>query len=149
MPLLRNPRHERFAEALASGRPTVEAYVHAGYAADPANAARLRRSPEIMARVEELQAAVARRLERREAKKAGRSIDRTEMSVAQLTEMLLADWELARELKQMSAAISALEKLGKLHGLFVDRAVNVNTNYVLAHEPVTDAAEWLARHRPN
>lgn len=58
MPVLRNPKHEKFAQELAAQRPAAEAYVTAGYADNPAstphNARRLRNTPDIQARVKEL-----------------------------------------------------------------------------------------------
>lgn len=147
MGALQNARHERFAQEVAAGKGLAEAYALAGYAGR--HASRLRRHPAVAARVAELQEAVARRVERREAAKEGRSIDRIEISVERLTEMLVAVFEQSCALKQMGAAVSALEKLGKLHGLFVDRSSNVTTQYIIAHEPVRDPEEWLRRHRPN
>ena len=41
MPTLRNPRHERFAEELATGKTADAAYVLAGYQENRSNAARL------------------------------------------------------------------------------------------------------------
>ena len=35
MPALKDPRHERFAQAIAAGTPGAEAYVGAGYADTP------------------------------------------------------------------------------------------------------------------
>jgi hypothetical protein len=41
MPMLKNPRHERFAQLVARGKPMSRAYVAAGYRPDRANARRL------------------------------------------------------------------------------------------------------------
>ena len=42
MPTLRNPRHERFAQELATGKTADAAYVLAGYKENRSNAARLK-----------------------------------------------------------------------------------------------------------
>jgi hypothetical protein len=58
MPVLRNKRHELFAQALVSGRVTAtEAYVSAGYSGKGAavSASRLRRKATVSARIRELQ----------------------------------------------------------------------------------------------
>jgi hypothetical protein len=55
MPILTNPRHEAFAQALARGEPAVKAYVEAGYKENRHNAATLARKQHILTRVGELQ----------------------------------------------------------------------------------------------
>lgn len=54
MPILSNPKHERFAQALAAGESASAAYVTAGYAANEGNAGRLNRNEQVQARVSEL-----------------------------------------------------------------------------------------------
>ncbi|MGL4975996.1 MAG: terminase small subunit [Bosea sp. (in: a-proteobacteria)] len=65
MPVLKNTRHERFAQELAAGKSQEAAYVAAGYApagANP-NAARLIANDSVRARVAELQGRAARHVE--------------------------------------------------------------------------------------
>lgn len=59
MPVLKNARHERFAQALAKGMTAEKAYVEAGYKPNRHNAAALAREEHILTRVAELQAKVA------------------------------------------------------------------------------------------
>lgn len=54
MPPLDNPRHERFAQAVAAGRTCDEAYVAAGYRRSRQNAARLMSNDDIRRRVEDI-----------------------------------------------------------------------------------------------
>ena len=56
MPTLQNPRHERFAQELATGKSADAAYVLAGYRANRSNAARLSANQDIQRRVAEIQA---------------------------------------------------------------------------------------------
>lgn len=63
MPVLSNPRHELFAQSLATGKSATEAYRLAGYEGDRRNAARLATNDDIADRVEELLRAGARRAE--------------------------------------------------------------------------------------
>jgi hypothetical protein len=56
MPILQNPRHERFAQELAKGKTADEAYAAAGYKPDRGPASGLAANGNIRARVAELQA---------------------------------------------------------------------------------------------
>lgn len=44
---------------------------------------------------------------------------------------------------------SALEKLGKHLGMFIDRSEVVSRNYVISDEPESDTDDWLNSHAPN
>src|SRR5260221_10853074 len=66
---LANPRHERFAQVLAQGKPATEAYVLAGYKANDGNASRMKGNERISARVKEIVG--------RAAERAGVSLERT------------------------------------------------------------------------
>lgn len=65
MPVLSDPKHEAFAQALAKGKNQSDAYVAAGYKAKGAsikvNASRLLTNANIEARVRELQAIAAKK----------------------------------------------------------------------------------------
>src|SRR5262249_2772234 len=52
--MLKNPRHEAFANAVAIGKPQVRAYVEAGYRRDYGNAVRLTRNDKVRRRVTQL-----------------------------------------------------------------------------------------------
>ena len=58
---LHNPRHEQFAQLVASGKSATQSYISAGYskAGAHASAHRLRQNAVVQARVEELQKAVS------------------------------------------------------------------------------------------
>jgi phage terminase small subunit len=51
MPILTNPRHERFAQELAKGKTATEAYRLAGYKHDDGHASRLAGNGRVSARV--------------------------------------------------------------------------------------------------
>jgi phage terminase small subunit len=61
MPILPNPRHERFAQALAEGKPACAAYEEAGYRPNDGNAVRMKGNENIKMRVTELQGEGAER----------------------------------------------------------------------------------------
>ena len=131
MPSLSNPRHERFAQELAKGKSAAQAYVDAGYEADghsaEVNASRLLRKAEVSRRVAELQE---------------RGAMRTEITIEKLTEMLLEDREAARAAGQFGPAISALEKIAKLHGLFNERRQNREPRAIVLPTALT-TEEWI------
>ena len=104
MPILRNQRHEAFAQALAKGKTATEAMAMVGYA-DPRNSTRLTKNDEIRCRVEELQSVGA---------------SRAEVTITSL----LAELERARLLAikngQAAAAVAASMAKAKLSGLPTD-----------------------------
>ena len=73
MPLLRNPKHERFAQELAKGKSGAAAYRLAGYKGDRRDATKLRHSPDVARRLEEILAS----RDRAETKAVERTIERT------------------------------------------------------------------------
>jgi len=118
MPILRNPRHERFAQALARGIEAQEAYKSAGFKAHTSNPYRLAQKSGIRARVSELLA----KTQAIEERATARAIERTAISRERVIEMLLEDRELARKEGQAAAAVSATKLIGmELHRMFVDR----------------------------
>ena len=64
MPILKNPKHELYAQNLASGMGQTEAYEAAGYKANSGNAATLKADQSVSKRVFELQSAGASAAER-------------------------------------------------------------------------------------
>lgn len=103
--VLRNPRHERYAQNLAAGQDRAMAYREAGY--EGKSHANLDRQPHIKQRVRELLDARSRR---------------AELSRKDILDRIYQDWELARKLGQVPAALKAAELMGKeLHRMFVER----------------------------
>lgn len=115
MPALPNAKHERFAQALAKGETATAAYVLAGYAPNDGNAARLKGNERIEARVAEI---------------LGRAAVRTEITVAAITERLLAiatKAEKSSDAPMLQAARASLMDAAKLNGLVIEKGENVNT----------------------
>lgn len=109
MPVLGNPKHERFAQLLAKGLTADEAYEQAGYKPDRGNASRLTANHNVQTRVAEIQE---------------RAAIRAEITVASITERLLAIAEKAEskdEAPMLSVARASLMDAAKLNGLVVDR----------------------------
>ena len=107
--LLENPRHEAFAQALASGHSADEAYVLAGYSRNRGNAARLKADERVRGRVTMLQQDAA----------ATNGITRE-----RLIGMCLEVFEQAAAAGNAhSAQIAAIRELGVLSGLRVEKQV--------------------------
>lgn len=120
MPVLKNAKHELFAQALAKGKTQREAYIGAGYKYDEANAGRLTKNDGVAARVAELQGKVAAK-------------------VAVTVESLAAELEEARTAAvksgQNSAAVQATLGKAKLFGLGVENRKVSGTMTVLTITP--------------
>ncbi|GAA0212541.1 phage terminase small subunit [Brevundimonas nasdae] len=115
MPALSNPKHERFALALAKGKGQAEAYADAGYKPSEPNASRLTRNDKVQARVSELQE---------------RAADKAVITVATITERLLAIAKKAEgknEAPMLQVARASLMDAAKLNGLVIDKADNTNS----------------------
>ena len=127
MPILRNARHEKFAQELAAnGVSAYQAYINAGFRPSRQNAARLRAKEDIAARVLEIQAAGAKS---------------AEITVASLIEELEAARVKATDLNQLSAAVRATAEKARISGLLIERQeVKVVSD---EYEP-TSPAEVLA-----
>ena len=141
MPVLSNPRHERFAQELAKGKTQAEAYVLAGYADNRHSANALKQKPHISQRVSELltqRDEIARKATEKAADRL--SIDR-EWVMAELIEIAQA----AKSREDYAPANKALELLGKELGMFIERTENINTNYEVVADLPT-AEEWEAEH---
>lgn len=109
VPVLKNPKHERFCQELAKGKTADEAYQIAGFKENRGNATRLKANESISDRVAELQE---------------RSAARVELTVSRLTEDLLriaGKGEALAEAPGLSVARGAIMDAAKLNGLVVER----------------------------
>lgn len=110
MAALSNPKHERFAQELAKGENATASYKLAGYSAKgnsaEAAASRLLSDVKVQDRLAEL-------LER--------AAIRVELTALDIVRMLNEDREMARDLKQPSAAVSASMGIAKVLGHLIER----------------------------
>jgi hypothetical protein len=106
MPILRNPRHEKFAQELAAGKSAAEAYQRAGYIKNFGNCIRLKGNERVAARVAELQ--------------HGGAV-RAEVTVASVLGELEETRKLALKRGQASAAVQCTMGKAKICGLIIDR----------------------------
>jgi phage terminase small subunit len=141
MPILKNPRHERFAQGLAKGLSGKMAYVDAGFRARDHAAevegSKLLRKPEVAARVAELQAKHAKRVEV--------SVESIVAELDQLRDAALAN-------KQVAAGVAAVIGKAKLLGLVIDKADVAATVRKPMREPgevrQMSLEEWEQQFKP-
>jgi hypothetical protein len=118
MPILKNPRHEAFAQALWRGSSAAAAYTEVGYKPNRHNAAALAREKHIATRVAELQEEQLALHQQATAAAAAN---------AQVTiEGLIAEAEAARakamaEKGGSAAAVSAITTKAKLAGMWREK----------------------------
>jgi len=106
--ILRNPQHEIYAQARAAGCNKDEAYQKAGYRGKSSQAIGcIDAKPEVRQRIKEILESSARR---------------AELSRRDILDRIYQDWELARKLGQVPAALKAAELMGReLHRMFTER----------------------------
>ena len=107
--VLRNPRHELYAQGIVAGLTRTEAFKHAGYTGKSSSqgAFRLHALPHIQRRIKELMELLSRK---------------SELSRRDILDRIFQDWELARKLGQVPAALKAAELMGKeMHKMFGER----------------------------
>lgn len=80
--------------------------------------------------------------------------ERCAVTIETITQELESDRQLARDLSQPSAAITASMGIAKLHGLVIDKAENKNTNTnAEASDKIMTPQEWEAQwkqqHQPH
>jgi hypothetical protein len=134
MPALANPRHERFARYFLKYGVAAVAYRKAGYNPTTRNsldasASQLLRVPKVQSRIKEIKRQMN---------------TRTRITIESLLHDLAEDRALARETKQVSAAIAATQLSAKLVGLLIDRKESGQPG---DFSDLTSADEILARVR--
>lgn len=106
MAVLKNAKHERFAQELAKGKTATEAYKIAGYKPDDGNASKMAAKPDVQGRVQEI---------------TGRAAERAEVSVATILTELEEARSLASRLEQPSPMVSASMGKAKVAGLLTEK----------------------------
>lgn len=141
MPVLSNPRHERFAQELAKGKSQIEAHELAGYKPHRGNASSLAQDKSILERVSELHGERAH-IEQEATQKAA---DALSIDKQWVMARLISNATNAAASEDYAPSNKALELLGKELGMFIDRTENVNINSDVTDEPLTEE-EWAEEH---
>ena|SRR5690242_12575524 len=118
MPILRNPRHERFAQLLAGGKSARDGYELAGYRRSDSNGAWLAKKEHIRDRIAEIN----RETLERERTTAAVAAERAAVTRQSLIEMAEALYTQAKKAGQTAAAVAALKEMGVLSGIRIERS---------------------------
>jgi DNA segregation ATPase FtsK/SpoIIIE-like protein len=138
--ILANPKHEAFCREIAKGTPVKEAYLEAGHMETPSSsssARSLKCQPEIQKRIGEILAYEKFGIQRGLQQDAEKKLEEAKRLNAEnrdlcakmsnlirktdVINLLLSDRAAAREHKQFSAAIRAVELIGRELGMFGQR----------------------------
>ena len=111
MPVLKNARHERYAQELAKGQSQEQAYKAAGYRGNRHHASALGTKKHIKERVAEL---LSRNIQKQDAT--------VEITTQRLLEMAEEARVLAMQQNQPAAAVTALTAIAKLSGRWIERS---------------------------
>jgi hypothetical protein len=112
MPVLKNPRHEKFSQLVASGINPTEAYASLGYSKTGAKQAayNLRTRTDVHARIEEILSSAAISTAAQVAFDKERVLNRLDVLSRK-----------AEDLNQIAAAARCEELIGRLRGMFVEK----------------------------
>lgn len=139
MPILKNNRQEKFAQALAKGVTAGDAYAQAGYKPNPRNADRFKKNKEIMARVQEIATAGA--------EKAGVTVERI---MAELARIGFADitraveWGEALAVKSLAAEGEATGEPLIVQGVALIASANLPPEVTAAISEVRRTKEGIS-----
>lgn len=131
MGVLKNARHERFAQAIATGKTVTEAYVIAGYKDNDGNASKMAAKPEITGRVKEI---------------TGKGAELAQVTVASIIVELEEARALAAELDMPAPMIAASLGKAKVANLNPDRVELTGKDGGPIETVVSDfdLARWIA-----
>jgi len=144
MPTLDNPKHERFAQALAAGKSQDEAYREAGYKPSASNASHLTRNHKVQSRVAELTARAAEGVVLTKQWVLERLIENANRAMQAEAVKDREGKETGEYRYEGSVANRALELLGKELGMFKDQSESTLTVNGISREPTTPEA-WAAK----
>lgn len=113
MPALKNPKHEKFAQAIVDGLKQGDAYEVAGYPRSPSAASQLANKSEVQVRVQELISE-----KQAHASEIGDDLDNLpgELTREWLVLTLMKNVQLAQKVGQIAPANKAVEMLAELIG---------------------------------
>lgn len=139
MPVLRNAKHEHFAQLIAGGLSAPKAYASAGYSEQGAaqSANRLLRDAEVSRRVDELRSAASER-----------AIEKAAIDRAWIIEKLVENAKAAAAAEDFGPSNRALELLGKEVGMFIDRKeIRTGSLDEMKPDELRDLREAIAAER--
>lgn len=117
MPVLSDPKREKFAQFCARGIPTTDAYERAGYRRNTGNAATFRKRPEIAKRIQEL----SEMYENKHQEELAEYIHNSGLSPTHIIKQIMEAADGAKEAKKFDIAIKGYKDVGQqLFGMFIE-----------------------------
>lgn len=139
MPVLSNPKHERFAQELVKGATADQAYVSAGYKQNRFNAARLNTNEHIRARVEEILNRIAQKVEA----KVEATLERT---LEEISRISYADIGLAFDWDGQRVTLKKSSELPPEVRACISEVKQTKDGVSIKFHPKTAALDMLAKH---
>lgn len=147
MPVLRNARHEKFAQLLAQGKTADDAYAQAGFKANRGNAATLKQKQSIQERVSQL-LEWAQTLERKATEKAIDKLAITkERVLAELAKIGFAD--IRKAIKWQGTLVTEEDNPDGGDTLVIKNVVTNNVTLISSDEIDDDTAGAIAEISQN
>jgi hypothetical protein len=129
MPVLKNAKHELFAQAIAKGKTQIEAHELAGYKVSAPNASKMASLPDVIKRVQEI---------------TSKGAEKAACTVASIVDELEEARELAKGISQPSAMVSATLGKAKVSRLLDEAPAQNNTTVNFNTINLTDVARRIA-----
>lgn len=140
MPVLKNAKHERFAQELAQGKTADEAYVLAGYKENRGNAATLKANQSVLDRLAEILERAAERVEVDKAWVIERLVENANRAMQAEAAKDREGNPTGEYRYEGSVANRALELVGKHLGMFKEDPADKG-NVTVVIQQLTDARD--------
>jgi hypothetical protein len=154
LPVLPDPKREKFAQLCARGLSTIDAYVRAGYRRNTGNATAFRKRPDVSKRVDEL----VKEMQSNTEEELGEFLKDTGLTPTYIIRHMLDTATKAKEAGKYDIAAKTYKDLGgELFGMFVEKRhltvdkndnVHTTTNTTINIEGLNQALESLAGPSP-
>jgi phage terminase small subunit len=149
LPVLADPKREKFAQYCSRGFTTIDAYARAGYKRNTGNATAFRKRPEIIKRIEEIQKQKAQENE----EDLSAFLEESGLTQTYIIKQLLDTANEAKEGGKYDIAAKCFKDIGsELFGMFTERkhltvdqnSVHTETKTTLNFSDINSALEGLA-----
>lgn len=145
MPVLPDPKHEKFAQCVARGLPVVEAYVRAGYKKNTGNATSLKKRPAVAKRIEELMQDYAAD----NAEALSDYLKESGINYTYIVKQMLDTAQLAKQNGKYNDAMNGFKEVGReLFSMFTEKksvTVEQNVNHIRAEVSIQDVANTFSQ----
>jgi hypothetical protein len=153
LPVLPDPKREKFAQLCARGIASIDAYMRCGYKRNTGNATAFRKRPDIQRRIQEIQAEIANNTE----EELGEFLKDSGLTPTYIIRQMLDTAKEAKDAGKFDIAARTFKDIGgELFGMFIEKrhltvdknnSVHTTTNTTINIEGLNQALESLAGPR--